>query len=47
MVIGTCSFGSARRATTAFPQFATLISNQPSSLANVQALLGPYEAMVR
>jgi hypothetical protein len=29
-----------------FPQFATLTSNQPSSLANVHALLGPDEAMV-
>ena len=32
--------------TTEFPQFATLTSNQPSSLADVQALLGPDEAMV-
>jgi CHAT domain-containing protein len=31
---------------TAFPQFAALTSSQPTSLADIQALLGPDEAMI-
>ena len=32
--------------TTTFPQYAALTSNQPASLAAIQTLLGPDEAMV-